>query len=298
MYEIRELEPLPGYQQAPPVTIEVKAGLEKQYFEMKNKQIEVHVKKVDSETREPVEGAYLQLFSNPGTASERLVEEWLTDGNVKMFTGLIKGEYEIREKTSPEGYAAIKPVRFQVTNQAGIQEVVIENQKIQVEISKENGKDHKPVAGAKLQLVREMDGQVVREWISKEEPEAFKGLPFGRYIIREVEAPAGYKKMEPVTIEVKDQAGVQAFSVYNYKITHTPDKPGGVVTNRMMSTVIFLRSMQQPEIRLPAPPSQSTIRMEAYTLAVFQTRTGMFALRSRSLVSIHLRKPQDRTITM
>lgn len=227
MYEIRELEPLPGYQQAPPVTVEVTAGLEKQYFEMKNKQIEVHVKKVDSETREPVEGAYLQLFSNPGTASERLVEEWLTDGNVKMFTGLIKGEYEICEKTSPEGYAAIKPVRFQVTNQAGIQEVVIENQKIQVEISKENGKDHKPVAGAKLQLVRETDGQVVREWISKEEPEAFKGLPFGRYIIREVEAPAGYRKMEPVTIEVKDQAGVQAFSVYNYKITHTPDKPGG-----------------------------------------------------------------------
>ena len=33
--------------------------------------------------------------------------------------------------------------------------------------------------------------------------------------------------MEPVTIEVKNQAGVQTFQVYNYKITHTPDKPGG-----------------------------------------------------------------------
>lgn len=65
MYEIRELEPLPGYQQAPPVTVEVKAGLEKQYFEMKNKQIEVHVEKVDSETKEPVKEHICSSFPIP-----------------------------------------------------------------------------------------------------------------------------------------------------------------------------------------------------------------------------------------
>jgi len=226
LYEIHELEPLPGYQSAPPITIEVKAGLEKQYFEMENQRIEVHVEKVDSETKEPVAGAVLQLYSNPGK-SEKLVEEWLTDGTVKTFTGLLAGSYEIREKSSPDGYATMKPIKFQVTNQPGIQLITAENQKIQVEVSKQNGKDHRPVAGAKLQMVREADGQIIREWVSDKKPEAFKGLAPGRYVIREVEAPAGYKKMEPATIEVKDQMGIQDIVVYNYEIKHTPDHPGG-----------------------------------------------------------------------
>ena len=225
LYEIHELEPLPGYQMASPITIEVKEELEKQYFEMENKQIEVHVEKVDSETKEPVAGAVLQLYSHPGTISEKLVEEWVTDGTVKRFAGLFVGDYEIREKSSPDGYSTMEPVKFRVTDEPGIKEVTAVNQKIQVEISKQNGKDHRPVTGAKLQLVREADGHIVREWVSGNNPEAFKGLAAGRYVIREVEAPAGFRKMEPVTIEIKDRAGKQEFTVYNYRIKHTPDNP-------------------------------------------------------------------------
>ncbi|XBX07584.1 SpaA isopeptide-forming pilin-related protein [Enterocloster clostridioformis] len=225
LYEIHELEPLPGYQMALPFTVEVKEGLEKQYFEMENKQIEVHVEKVDSETKEPVAGAVLQLYSNPGTISEELVEEWVTDGTVKRFAGLLAGDYEIREKSSPDGYATMKPMKFQVTDEPGIREITAVNQKIQVEISKQNGKDHKPVIGAKLQMVREADGHIVREWVSGEKPEVFKGVAPGRYVIREVEAPAGFEKMEPVMLEIKDQADNQEFTVYNYEIRHTPDNP-------------------------------------------------------------------------
>ena len=210
---------------ASPITIEVKEELEKQYFEMENKQIEVHVEKVDSETKEPVAGAVLQLYSHPGTISEKLVEEWVTDGTVKRFAGLFVGDYEIREKSSPDGYSTMEPVKFRVTDEPGIKEVTAVNQKIQVEISKQNGKDHRPVTGAKLQLVREADGHIVREWVSGNNPEAFKGLAAGRYVIREVEAPAGFRKMEPVTIEIKDRAGKQEFTVYNYRIKHTPDNP-------------------------------------------------------------------------
>ena len=235
LYEIHELEPLPGYQMASPITIEVKEELEKQYFEMENKQIEVHVEKVDSETKEPVAGAVLQLYSHPGTISEKLVEEWVTDGTVKRFAGLFVGDYEIREKSSPDGYSTMEPVKFRVTDEPGIKEVTAVNQKIQVEISKQNGKDHRPVTGAKLQLVREADGHIVREWVSGNNPEAFKGLAAGRYVIREVEAPAGFRKMEPVTIEIKDRRASRSlqFTIIGLNIHR-------IILTKMMKSLVTI----------------------------------------------------------
>lgn len=57
------------------------------------------------------------------------------------------------------------------------------------------------LAGAVLRLETE-DGGVVREFVSKREPENFVGLAPGNYVVREVRAPEGYALADPVQVTI------------------------------------------------------------------------------------------------
>lgn len=149
-----------------------------------------------------------------------------------ILKGLPAGIYTIREVQAPDGYASMKDMVIEILPNQALQHFDVKNQPIQVEIEKTSGNTGNLLGGAVLQLVRNLDGAVIREWTSKDgEAEHFKNLVTGRYTVREVKAPSGYKKMEPQEIEVKDMEALQEFVVKNYKITHsgggggTPDKP-------------------------------------------------------------------------
>ena len=70
-----------------------------------------------------------------------------------------------------------------------------------MEIQKTDGE--KPLPGTRLQLVRLENQQVIRDWVSGELSEIFKGLAPGMYEIRELEPLPGYQQAPPVTVEVK-----------------------------------------------------------------------------------------------
>lgn len=70
-----------------------------------------------------------------------------------------------------------------------------------MEIQKTDGE--KPLPGTRLQLVQLENQQVIRDWVSGELPEIFKGLAPGMYEIRELEPLPGYQQAPPVTVEVK-----------------------------------------------------------------------------------------------
>ena len=71
------------------------------------------------------------------------------------------------------------------------------------------------IPGARLQLLDEK-GTIVHEWVSSAEGEVIRALAAGRYRIRELEAPAGYRcKGEDVEIVVEAVDAMQTFSVMN-----------------------------------------------------------------------------------
>ena len=131
-----------------------------------------------------------------GNTWER-VREWTTGRQPHLEKGLETGEYRLVEIQAPQGVSVLaNPVYFSITD--GMTEVpclVMRNYTVIVEIAKVSQTPEQLLAGAKLQLIKRDAREVVEEWISEEKsPKNFVGLEPGAYIIRELEAPTGYKK--------------------------------------------------------------------------------------------------------
>ena len=66
-----------------------------------------------------------------------------------------------------------------------------------VEIEKTVGASQTLLAGARLALICKSDGRTVEEWTSTDQgAHRIYGLLAGTYIIRELEAPSGYRRGE------------------------------------------------------------------------------------------------------
>lgn len=231
-YTIRELAAPEGYAVTESLTFSVRGTEAKQEITLANEKIVAKFQKTDAVDGGAVEGAVLQLLKAAGTEEETVIKEWVSGKEPLILTGIPAGSYTIRETLTPEGYAPMKDILIEVLPDRTLQHFEIKNQPVQIEIGKTSGETGKLLGGAVLQLVRNSDGKVIREWTSRDgEAEHFKNLAGGRYTIREVKAPSGYKKMEPQEIEIKDIEMLQEFVVMNYKITHsggggdTPNHP-------------------------------------------------------------------------
>ena len=221
-YTLEEVSAPDGYAVGKPVVFEVTGEEDTLHITLGNQKIQADFEKKDSLSQKPVSGAVLQLIRNAGTGQEVIVKEWISDESIFTLTGIEAGLYIVREITAPPGYAPMEDMEIEILPDQPQQTFTILNQPIQVEIEKTSGDTGKLLGGAVLQLVRNKDGAVIREWTSKEgEAEHFTGLQKGAYTIREVKAPSGYKKMEPQEIQILEKDELQEFVVKNYKIDHS-----------------------------------------------------------------------------
>lgn len=227
-YTLQELSAPDTYALAKALVFEVNDSQAKQEITLENERITVELTKTDGQTGEAVEGAVLQLISGAGTKAETIIKEWVSGKDAMTLNGVAAGTYTIREKQAKEGYVRMSDMTIQVLPDVPLQKFEIPNQPIRVEIEKTNGDTGRLLGGATLQLVRNSDGALIREWVSKEnEAEAFTKLPAGSYTVREVKSPSGFRKMEPQEIEIRAVEGVQEFTVKNYKIRHSGGGGGG-----------------------------------------------------------------------
>ena len=227
-YTLEERKAPGGYAVAKSLTFEVTETEAKKEVVMEDERITVDFQKTDGVSGEPLAGAVLQLVERAGTEDETVIREWVSGKEPERFVGIHAGTYIIREKKAPAGFVPMKDLVVEIREDEALQTVVIRNQPIQAEIGKSDGDTGKLLGGATLQLVRNRDGKVIREWVSREgQAESFKGLESGRYTVRELKAPSGYKKMEPQEIEVRETKEVQEFTVKNYKIRHSGGGGGG-----------------------------------------------------------------------
>lgn len=185
----------------------------------------IEINKVDSENSSLLKGAVLQLtcvpnntnanlnniiFTKP-TGSEALESAfagkytfgvngltvtWISgEKDNAVFKKLPNGKYTITELEAPEGYTKLTAsIEFEIINGRAYNNdgkpytlISVDNSKSEFYVAKVN-EEGTPVAGVKLQLWNEQ-GQMVKEWTTTSKPEEFKGLPYGKYTVKEI-APA------------------------------------------------------------------------------------------------------------
>ncbi|WP_174850879.1 SpaA isopeptide-forming pilin-related protein [Streptococcus suis] len=168
--------------------------------------------------RRPLQGAVFVL-SRDGKVVQRVTSD--SDG-ILNIRNLYGGTYKLREVLAPPGYALDSTEREIVIRNAD--NITIDGQQynsntptdivntkyISLQIDKYNQGESKRLKGAVFRL-RSKDSSRYSVTLGENASSAtflFTNLAKGNYILEEVTAPAGYKKITPIEIEVYEDAGV------------------------------------------------------------------------------------------
>ncbi len=209
-YVLREVSAPEGYVKADdlPFTVEETGFVQK--IELLDDVTKVEIQKVDGETGEPLPGAALQILGPEGD----IVREWMSGKEAARFDRLSVGDYVLREVSAPEGYVKSDDLPFKVDETGDVQKWELRNDFTKVEVSKLDRLTGTYLPGAILQLV-DSQGEVIREWESRESPEQFTRLPAGNYFLGEVFAPAGYLRAADLAFSVRDTGELQQVELPN-----------------------------------------------------------------------------------
>ena len=150
------------------------------------------------------------------------------DGNetAHMIQGLIAGEeYVLREIQAPNGYATAPEQKFVVEIDKNVN-LTMTDEDTKVEISKQDITTQKELEGAHLQ-VKDVNGNIVDEWVSGKEPHIIKNLTVGKtYTLIETIAPEGYKIAQSIQFTIEDTGEVQKIIMYDELLPKKAIKTG------------------------------------------------------------------------
>lgn len=162
------------------------------------------IRKVDSATGKPVEGARFQItYASNHTFTGELNDlgEFYTDADGIIRLEKVKdGWYRAEEKEAPSGYRIKDTGVYEFYVEAGHdKEITVENVPLStILIQKMDEETGKPLAGAwfrmkYLNAQTSMDGTTIGEWPTDENGQIeVRNLDEGTYVIDEISAPAGY----------------------------------------------------------------------------------------------------------
>ena len=147
-------------------------------------------------------GVYFELWN---LDLNEYVDIFVTDADGYIFVdGLIFGNYRLTEiKTDSRHQLNQNPIYFTIDREHQVHNWVIFNYKTNTNILKVDDLGE-PLEGAHFQVIEVVSNRVVEEWISTVEPHVILGLNHGDHILREVEAPYGFKLMEDIYFTVTD----------------------------------------------------------------------------------------------
>ena len=252
-YKVTELEPAPGYSIKEPATQECFiSGGESKVLTFENTPLSaIIIRKVDSETGQPLEGAWFRIRHLGGTSGTggTVIGEYRTSSNgTIVVTGLKAGTYVCEEISAPDGYVitdATETVYLSGKDQDVIT-VTFGNDKMgSLLIVKKDAVTGAPISDVEF-LVTDSDGSVIGTANGKYVTDSagtirIDGLTPGMTVIaKEVRAKDGYILDDtPQSIKIKRN------SVMTLEFRNQPK--GGVlvkkvdsVTNEPISDVEFL----------------------------------------------------------
>ena len=182
------------------------------------------VKKIDSETKEPLAGVQFKIWRD-GV----LLGDYTTDENGRIeIKNAPAGTYKVQEIATLKEYILNDEVLEIEHTTVKDTELTVENtKKPGLLIKKIDSQTKKPLQGATFKITRG-DGSVVRESVTTDADGVIHlpELDTGTYIITEISAPDGYAIDEtPKTVEIR--AG------QTYEVTFTNTKKGGFTIKKI-----------------------------------------------------------------
>lgn len=180
---------------------------------------ESHFLKTDAVTGEALEGAVLQILDQEG----KLVEEWTSEKEHHVISGLPEGEYVFHEKQAPyeKGYVSASDIDFKISEDTPAAEVEMKDEYSKIDISSKDQTTGKELSGVTLQITRK-DGNVLHEWVTDGKPYRAERLPVNEELtIREMAVPNGYTLAKEMKFVLTDTEEVQSIEI---KVARTADK--------------------------------------------------------------------------
>ena len=215
---------------------------------VKNKALSgILIHKIDSTTGDGIYGVTFLLYDS---GNNPIAQESSDDEGCVRFEGLTAGRYYLRELEN-EGYIPDTQRKTVYVRSGEITEVTWKNTPItgQIQITKyaeasspiTGQNSGTPLKGATYELVRERSGKVV-DYITTDARgvAASKPLPLGRYLIREVFAPAYYRlSAETFDVTLRYAGQIIKLAAYN-----KPVELGVSITKRGNAQVMAGQSMR------------------------------------------------------
>lgn len=264
-YVVREIEAPAGFAKNQ-TSHKVKISEETETVEVEviNEITKFDITKTDIVTGEPVIGAELCVIplddeGNPDVGAT--FETWITEEKAHRVQGLEVGKtYILRERLTGLawdcGYVTAEEIRFTVEDTGEVQKLEMKDDHTKVEISKVDKDTGSFLAGATLQILH-LNGDLVMEFVSGEEPHLVEYLPVGTYILHEKEVPAGYVAAEDLVFEVKDTPVLQKVVMADAKVPEPESESEDVITPETKPT-----SKPKPNVK-PKPISKPKPIVEA-----------------------------------
>ena len=154
----------------------------------------VQVTKEDAETGSKLAGAEFQVIDK---ATNKVVQTITTDKNgLATANNLPFGEYLIKETKAPAGYTLNSETHNINVNKDGEVVKITHKDRIiksKVQVTKEDTETGAKLAGAKFQVIDKATDKVVQTIVTDKNGIATTNdLPFGQYIVKEVQSPDKY----------------------------------------------------------------------------------------------------------
>jgi len=220
-----------------------------------NDYTKVLVSKTSFTTGEEVAGAELKICtvssydkakSETGDGNNCIADKeewsWISGDKPNEIDRLAPGEYYIVETLAPEGYVKqTNAVKFEVKEEAGVQQVEFVNEPTKVVISKKDVTTGDEIPGASLKICTldsyNKDGaecvpsKPEWSWISGDKPNEIEALPFDDYVLIETLPAPDYEEgmiidgelMTVYNFKISQDNHNVKIDVYNQLLTHVPN---------------------------------------------------------------------------
>lgn len=232
-YKLVEVEAPPGYSRGPVQYFSIgretgdlsffREGVPVLELLADNKPTELVVSKRSLTGEEEIPGALLKIIDKE---EGDILEEWISVDEPHLIRGLQSGRtYILREVEAPRGYSLSPEIEFVLSDSEEVQSLVMRDDLTRVRLVKKDKDTGDKLPGVGFQIEDEEGRLQLFSWQEEEQAWAWaelfeaegsslllsdekgeieiRGLPQGRYQVREIRGPAGYVKLaEPVLLTV------------------------------------------------------------------------------------------------